>query len=67
MKKAEAFAHFGTKPKNTLWSWSGRSADGQKFVGTFWQDQIKKKDGQFVIDRPGSDEIEIKSLVFPNG
>jgi hypothetical protein len=37
---AACFAHYGTKPKNTRWSWSGRSDDGQTVSVTLWQDRF---------------------------
>jgi hypothetical protein len=44
----EAFAHFGTVPRNIQWSWSARSDDGQTVVLTLWQDQFSRQDGHLV-------------------
>jgi len=52
----EAFAHFGTTPRNVQWSWSARSDDGQTVVATFWQDQFSRKDGRLLYERPASRE-----------
>jgi hypothetical protein len=51
----EAFAHFGTKPKNVQWSWSARSADGNTVVVTLWQDQFEKRDGHLIYARPANE------------
>jgi hypothetical protein len=52
----EAFAHFGTKPRNVQWSWSARSDDGKTVVVTLWQDEISRKEGRLVCERPGTPE-----------
>src|ERR1700733_8052466 len=49
----EAFAKFGTAPKNTRWSWSAKSADGKTVVATLWQDQFTRRNGRLVYERPG--------------
>jgi hypothetical protein len=49
----EAFAAFGTKPRNTRWSWSARSDDGKTVVATLWRDQFSKRDGRMTYSRPG--------------
>jgi hypothetical protein len=48
----EAFAHFGTSPRNVQWSWSARSDDGKTVVVTLWQDQFSRKDGRVLYARP---------------
>jgi hypothetical protein len=35
------FEHYGTKPANPRWSWSGRSDDGKTVSVTFWQDRFE--------------------------
>jgi hypothetical protein len=47
----EAFAHFGTKPRNVQWSWSARSDDGKTVVATLWQDEFSRKEGRLVYER----------------
>ena len=47
----EAFAHFGTRPRNVQWSWSARSDDGKTVVATLWQDEFSRKDGKVYYDR----------------
>ena len=39
----QAFAHFGTKPKNVQWSWSARNATTKIVVVTLWQDLFKTR------------------------
>ena len=36
----ECFEFFGVKPRNTRWSWSGRSEDGKDIAVTLWQDRF---------------------------
>ena len=40
---SECFEFFGVVPKNTRWSWSGRSLDGQDVAVTLWQDRFEEK------------------------
>ena len=40
---SECFEFFGVVPKNTRWSWSGRSPDGRDVVVTLWQDRFEEK------------------------
>ncbi|PHP66129.1 hypothetical protein CSC94_16160 [Zhengella mangrovi] len=35
------FEAVGTVPKNSRWSWSGRSTDGSRVSVTLWQDQFE--------------------------
>ena len=52
----EAFAFFGTVLKNTRWSWSGRSPDGQSVAVTLWQDRFEDRGRiyrSWKTDRPG--------------
>jgi hypothetical protein len=49
----EAFAKFGTVPKNTRWSWSARNEERKIVVATLWQDQFTRQDGRLVYERPG--------------
>ncbi|MDC0214303.1 hypothetical protein OAL14_05770 [Gammaproteobacteria bacterium] len=39
--KKDAFAKFGVKQKNQIWSWSGISEDQQTLVLTLWSDQYQ--------------------------
>jgi hypothetical protein len=39
----QAFAYFGTKPKNVQWSWSARNATTKIVVVTLWQDLFKDR------------------------
>ncbi len=48
----EAFASFGTKPRNVQWSWSARNEDDKTVVVTLWQDEFSRKDGRVLYDRP---------------
>jgi hypothetical protein len=45
---SKCFEFFGVVPKNTRWSWSGRSPDGKDVAVTLWQDRFSWK-----TDRPG--------------
>lgn len=52
----QAFDFYGVVPRNTRWSWSGRSKDGQHVAVTLWQDRFE--DGgqtyrSWQSDRPG--------------
>jgi hypothetical protein len=38
--KKECFPHYGVKPRNLRWSWSGRSPDGKTVAVAFWQDRF---------------------------
>lgn len=35
------FDHYGVKPGNPRWSWSGKSADGKTVAVTCWQDRFE--------------------------
>lgn len=53
---SDCFAFFNVVPKNTRWSWSGRSADGQDVAVTLWQDRFEEKGRiyrSWKTDRPG--------------
>ena len=39
--KKDAFARFGVKQKNEIWSWSGLSEDKSTVVLTVWSDQCE--------------------------
>jgi hypothetical protein len=65
--KTTSFEHFGVQLVNTRWSWSGRSADGSVVVLVLWQDEVKRRDGEYIYrdmeypdaewrGRPGSTE-----------
>lgn len=43
----EAFRYFGVTPRNTYWSWSGRSADGKIVVVTLWDHELGMIKGRF--------------------
>lgn len=49
LSRAEAFAHFNVKVKNSRWSWSARSEDGKTIVLTLWQDELKKGDNNTFV------------------
>lgn len=52
----ECFSFFGTVPRNTRWSWSGRSDDGREVAVTLWQDRFEEKGRiyrSWESDRPG--------------
>lgn len=52
----ECFSFFGTVPRNTRWSWSGRSEDGREVAVTLWQDRFEEKGRiyrSWQSDRPG--------------
>jgi hypothetical protein len=51
----DAFAHFGTTPRNVQWSWSARSEDGQTVVVTFWQDQFSRRGDRLIYTRPAAE------------
>lgn len=40
--KVKAFAHFGVKLTNDVWSWSGQAPDG-RIVLTIWTDEMNYK------------------------
>jgi hypothetical protein len=40
---SECFEFFGVVPRNTRWSWSGRSFDGKDVAVTLWQDRFEEK------------------------
>ena len=61
----QAFGHFGTKPRNRMWSWSARSDDGKIVVGIFWQNQFERKDGRLVYDRRSLETWTSKNLGWP--
>ncbi|MBR0551051.1 hypothetical protein [Stakelama marina] len=53
---SDAFKHFGVKPTNIRWSWSGRSDDGNTVAVRLWQDRFE--DGGRIYrsssdDKPG--------------
>lgn len=53
---SECFEFFGVVPKNTRWSWSGRSPDGHDVAVTLWQDRFEEKGRiyrSWKSDRPG--------------
>jgi hypothetical protein len=53
---SDCFSFFGTTPRNTRWSWSGRSADGRDVSVTLWQDRFEEKGRVYrswQTDRPG--------------
>jgi len=43
----EAFRYFGVTPRNTYWSWSGRSADGKTVAVTLWDHELGMIKGRF--------------------
>lgn len=50
------FAFYGVVPRNTRWSWSGRSADGADVAVTLWQDRFEDQGRMYrswQSDRPG--------------
>ena len=50
---SEAFAAFGTKPRNLRWSWSARSGGGKTVVATLWYDQFSRRNGRIVYAGDG--------------
>ena len=38
---SDCFEAFGVVPRNTRWSWSGRSPDGSRVVVRLWQDRFE--------------------------
>lgn len=53
---SECFDFFGVVPRNTRWSWSGRSGDGKDVAVTLWQDRFEEKGRiyrSWKTDRPG--------------
>ena len=53
----ECFEYFGTSPRNTRWSWSGRSEDGKAVAVTLWQDRFEEQGRVYrswQTDRPGA-------------
>jgi hypothetical protein len=48
--KTEAFAFFGTKLVNTVWSWSARSDDGKTVVLTLWSDRFSRGSSPVTYD-----------------
>jgi hypothetical protein len=60
----EAFAYFGAEPRNTYWSWSGRSSDGQTVVVTLWDHEQGMIRGRFSFkDRPDMSKLGAQWLV----
>lgn len=56
LSHTETFEFYGVVPRNTRWSWSGRSPDGLRVAVTLWQDRFE--DGgrtyrSWKTDRPG--------------
>lgn len=52
----DCFEFFGVVPRNTRWSWSGRSEDGTSVAVTLWQDRFEDKGRVYrswKTDRPG--------------
>ncbi|WP_242095365.1 hypothetical protein [Sphingomonas sp. CROZ-RG-20F-R02-07] len=52
----ECFEFFGTVPRNTRWSWSGRSNDGRNVSVTLWQDRFEEQGRiyrSWKTDQPG--------------
>jgi hypothetical protein len=52
----QCFDFFGVVPRNTRWSWSGRSEDGTRVAVTLWQDRFEDKGRLYrswSTDRPG--------------
>lgn len=64
MTHTEAFAHFGTTPRNVRWSWSARNEDTKTVVGTLWQDQFERRDGRLVYAKPGRDPAAPKTPAY---
>jgi hypothetical protein len=66
-----AYKHFGVKPKNIQWSWSGRSSD--KVAVTLWKDRFIENGTAYEswhddvpgewLSRPGFVEL-IENLAF---
>jgi hypothetical protein len=56
MNHTENFEFYGVVPRNTRWSWSGRSPAGDHVAVTLWQDRFEEG-GRFYrswqSDRPG--------------
>ena len=50
---SEAFAAFGTKPRNVRWSWSARNEEKKIVVATLWHDQFKRRNGRIVYEGEG--------------
>ncbi len=53
---SDCFAFFDVSPRNTRWSWSGRSDDGKDIAVTLWQDRFEDKGRiyrSWKMDRPG--------------
>lgn len=52
---SEAFAHFGTTPRNVQWSWSARNEESGTVVVTFWQDEFSRRDNRLMYARPAAE------------
>lgn len=53
---SENFDFYGVVPRNTRWSWSGRSADDGRVAVTLWQDRFEDAGRiyrSWQSDRPG--------------
>lgn len=50
----QAFAHFGTKPRNVQWSWSARNEATKTVVVTLWQDEFVKDGTRLIYRRRAS-------------
>lgn len=46
----DAFGSFGVVPKNTYWSWSGRSPDGKTVVVTLWDHELGMLHGRYSVE-----------------
>jgi hypothetical protein len=54
----EAFLYFGVTPRNTYWSWSGRSPDGETVVVTLWDHDLGMVQGRYSYE----DRIDVSKL-----
>ena len=54
MTHTKAFAHYNTKPTNVQWSWSARNEVEKTVVVTIWRNQIKRRDGRYMVEVSGS-------------
>lgn len=51
LNHTECFQHFGTKPKNTYWSWSARNEGTKTVVVTLWQHEFAWVDKKPTYER----------------
>lgn len=61
LSHTECFAHFGTTPTNSRWSWSARNEQARTVVVTLWKHEFVKTSEGLVYDRgPTTEEVRAR-------